>query len=186
MFMFCALIDFPCSNLIFRNMAVLSQQATVACRIFLVRVCYSILFSMKSTFYQWIPTSHRDKIFIGCTQAKRQKLFSTPSGFTNASKQISCRPSMLTGLDVKSQAMKGGSFFVIILSLLNPYVTTVSISREVHQGALRNPHLGQSNPFLLKLCKLRYPRLNLCNHTNFRCTLLCKGRLLVRPPGRLR
>ena len=57
--------------------------------------------------YQWIPISHRDKIFIGSTQARRTKSFSMLSGFTNASRQTSCRPSMSTGLDVKSRAMKG-------------------------------------------------------------------------------
>jgi hypothetical protein len=76
-------------------------------------------------------------------------------------------------------------FSIIILSLLNSYVT-VSISRVAQQGALRNPKLGQSNPFILRLCKLRYPRLNPCNHTNFRCTLLCRGQLLVRLPGQSR
>ena len=135
--------------------------------------------------YQLIPTSHLDKTFIGCTQARRQKLFSTQSGFTNASKQTSCRPSMSIGLDVRSQAMKGGSFFIIILSLLNSYIT-VSISRMARQGAQRNLHLGQSNLFLLKLCKLRYPRLNPC-HTNFKCTPRCRGRLLAHNlPGRSR
>ena len=175
-------------NLIFRNMAVPSQQVTVVFRIFLVGVTHSVLNDIGIDYPddQWIPISHRDKIFIGCTQARRQKLSSTLYGFTNASRQTSCRPSMSTGLDVKSQAMKGGPFFVIILSLLNPYVT-VSSSRVAHQGALRNPHLGQSNPFNLKLCKLRYPRLNPCNHTNFRCTLLCRGRLLAHSlPGRSR
>ena len=77
------------------------------------------------------------------------------------------------------------AIFIIILSLLILYVT-VSISRVAHQGALRNPHLGQSNPFILKLCKLRYPQLNPCNHTNFRCMLLCRGQPLARLPGRSR
>ena len=71
--------------------------------------------------YQWIPISRRVKIFIGCMQAKRRKSFLTLSGFTNASRQISCRPSISTGLDVKSQAMKGGPYFsFIFLSLLIP------------------------------------------------------------------
>ena len=178
-----------CPNLFFRNMAVPSQQAIVVFRIFLVGVSFSILFSLTWHWYldyQWIRISHRVKIFLGCTQARRQKLFSTPSGFTNASKQISCRPSMSTGLDVKSQAMKGRPLFATFLSLLILYVT-VSISRVAPQGALRNPLLlGQFNPSILKLCKLRYPRLNPCNHTIFICTLLYRGRLLVRPPGRLR
>ena len=169
-------------------MVVPSQQVTVAFCIFLVGVIFSLNdIEIDYLDHQWIPISHRVKIFIGCTQARSQKLSSTLSGFTNASRQTSCRPSSSTGLVVKSQAMKGGPFFVIILSLLIPYVITVSISPVAHQGALRNLHLGQSNPFILKLCRLRYPQLNPCNHTNFRCTLLCRERLLAHNlPGRSR
>lgn len=143
-----------------------------------------ILLDLDYLDSQSIPINHQDKIFIDSTQARRQKLFSTLSGFTNASRQTSCKPSMSTGLDVKSRAMKGDHSWLLSYSLLNPSVT-VSISQAAHPGALRSPQAGQFRLFILKLCKLPYHMLNPCNHTHSKCMFpLCKGLLASRLPGR--
>jgi hypothetical protein len=97
-------------------MVVPFRQDTAAFHISLVSVYRVISLNDIDIDPQLIPISHRDKIFIDSTQARRQKLYSTLSGFMNALKQTSCKPSMSTGLDVKSPAMKGDQSWLLFYS----------------------------------------------------------------------